>query len=166
MRPDGSYSDGQVIAAYIEFLKKSHKGVQSSRWSLEKASSEFGTDRKTITKRIRQNGIQPAEDGTFSTKQICAAIFGDIHGERLRKTRAEADKIEMDNERERGLVIDVGDVDSMWEVNDLNLKEKFIRIPEVFESRYHVGMEAPECRGILDALVDEVCQEISKSRRR
>jgi len=61
------------------------------------ASSEFGMDAKTLAQRIRKYGIDPGPDGRLSTRQICAAIFGDIDSEKLRLTKEQADKVEWEN---------------------------------------------------------------------
>ena len=39
--------------------------------------------------------------------QISAALNGDIDGERLRKTKGEADKLELENRRRKGELIEV-----------------------------------------------------------
>lgn len=74
------------------------------KWTPESAQSEFGTDAATIAKRLKAANIVPT-DGTFSTKQICAAIFGDIHAARLRLVNEQADAQAMENARTRGDLI-------------------------------------------------------------
>ena len=71
------------------------------RWSLNKACSEFSINRKTIERRLVEGNIIAGEDGCFSTQQIMTAVIGDIHGERLLKTRAERESIELKNARAR-----------------------------------------------------------------
>ena len=65
----------------------------AQRWGLEKAAAEFGINPRTLSKRLKQYSIECGRDKMFSTKQICAAIFGDIDGERLRLTKEQADYI-------------------------------------------------------------------------
>ncbi len=76
------------------------------RWTLEMGSSEFGIDRKTITKRAKTSGIIAGEDGKYSTSDLAAAIFGSMHGETLRKVREEADKLALQNQRERNELVE------------------------------------------------------------
>jgi hypothetical protein len=142
----------------------SKKQSKPLRWTIELACYEFGINSRTLSTRLRLAGITPGKDGMYSTKEIDAAKNGDIQGERLRKEKGLADKLEIQNRKELGELIEVDVVDEMWEVNDLNLKEQLIRLPTVFESRHHAGMETTECRTILDSLVDEVCKEISKEK--
>lgn len=79
---------------------------EGMRWSLSRASAEFGCARETLKRGFRQEGIDAdAEDGKFTTAQICKALFGDLDGEKVRLTRAQADKVEMENrERSKELI--------------------------------------------------------------
>lgn len=85
------------------------KTTKPIRWGVELAASEFGINPRTVSSRIKTTGIIPGDDGKFSTKQIAAAVFGDIDGERLRETRAKADGLELENQRKRGEVIYVAE---------------------------------------------------------
>src|SRR4051812_24982663 len=46
------------------------------RWTVEHAATEFGLDRRTLAKRLRDESIEPGGDGKFSTRDICDALFG------------------------------------------------------------------------------------------
>lgn len=76
------------------------------RWTLEQAGAEFNKDARALAKRIRREGLEPGEDGKFSTAQICAAVFGDLHSEELRLTREQADEKEIKNKRSRMELLD------------------------------------------------------------
>jgi hypothetical protein len=77
------------------------------QWTLSAAHAEFGMHRDTIKGRLTRIGEQPSADGYWTTQQICAAVFGDMDGEKLRKMKGEADKIEMENRKTTGELIDV-----------------------------------------------------------
>ena len=75
--------------------QESNEGM---RWTLTNAATEFGCARETLRRGFRQEGIDAdAEDGRFTTAQVCKALFGDLDGEKVRLTRAQADKVEMEN---------------------------------------------------------------------
>lgn len=76
------------------------------RWTLEQAGAEFNKDARALAKRIRREGLEPGEDGKFSTAQICAAVFGDQYSEELRLTREAADEKEIKNKRSRSELLD------------------------------------------------------------
>jgi hypothetical protein len=66
-------------------------------WTIEQAAAEFDINPRTLSKRLKQNGTEPAlEGGKFSTKQIAAAVFGDMDGEKLRETRLRADLLQVE----------------------------------------------------------------------
>ena len=74
------------------------------RWTIERAASEFGPNPKTIAKAIKAHGIDPGRDGKWSTAQMCAACFGDLESEKLRKIKAESDLLELEcGEKEASL---------------------------------------------------------------
>jgi hypothetical protein len=80
--------------------------VHRIRWTISRAAGEFPVTSKTLAERIRKAGIEPGEDGKFSTDQICRACFGDLRGEQTRETKARADKLEIQNLKTLGLVLD------------------------------------------------------------
>ena len=63
---------------------------------------------------LHSNSAEPGLDGRYSTKQIVSAIYGDISGEKLRKTRAEADLLELQLQTERGLVVPAAEAERLW----------------------------------------------------
>ena len=80
------------------------------RWSLTNAATEFGCVRETLKRGFKQNGIDAdAEDGKFTTAQVCQALFGDLTGEKVRLTRAQADRVEMENKQAAKVLINVDD---------------------------------------------------------
>lgn len=82
-------------------------GIASGiRWTLDKACKEFGANRNTLTRLVRVAGIEPGNDGKFSTAQIASAIYGDKAAEDLRKTREEADKLAIHNAKQRGSLVE------------------------------------------------------------
>jgi hypothetical protein len=60
------------------------------RWDVKAAAREFGWTVDTLRRKLNAAKQVPAQDGTWATAQIISALYGDIHGQRLRKTAAEA----------------------------------------------------------------------------
>lgn len=85
-------------------------------WTIEMAAMEFDINPRTLSKRLKQLGLEPclAEGKRFSTKQIRDAVHGDIDGERLGKTRAERELLEVELSKERGKVLVTADVLRVW----------------------------------------------------
>lgn len=88
------------------------RGAQQKviRWTAEEASAEFDINPRTLSKRIKVGSIEAGADRKFSTAQICAAVFGDIDGERLRLTRAQADEKELSNAEARKELVRFADL--------------------------------------------------------
>jgi len=80
------------------------------RWSKWRAASEFGIDQKTLTGRLTRYGIEPGRDNNYTTKQICDAVFGDIDNEKLRLTKEQADKLEIENAQSRGDLVKMSEI--------------------------------------------------------
>src|SRR4030095_15061651 len=76
------------------------------RWTVAAASSEFPIGHQALADRLRKSGQIPGSDKKWSTAQICTAIFGDLRGEQTRETKARADKLEIQNLKTLGLVVD------------------------------------------------------------
>jgi hypothetical protein len=81
---------------------KPHKPI---RWTLQQAGSEFDIDPATLGKRLRAESIEAGEDGHFGTKQILAAIAGDLDREKTRNEAAKADLHEMKRDLEKRRLI-------------------------------------------------------------
>lgn len=78
------------------------KPINAIRWTLEHASVEFDIDRKTISKRIRQEAIDAGKDLRYSTAQIIQAIFGDneaVSRVKLNQARTELAQLQIESER-------------------------------------------------------------------
>ena len=140
-------------------MKIKAKGL---RWTQERASDEFNINRRTLSKRLKAASIDPAEDGSYSTAEITAAVFGDFQGEKLRKLREEADFYAIRNAQAKGELVPAEKVRQEWESIVLLVREKFLAIPGKVEARYTVGMPAVELRQILDREIDECLVELSQ----
>lgn len=84
------------------------------RWTLEVAAREFGMHSRTLNNAFVQLGEKPDEDGKFTTAQILKAAFGDIEGEKLRKTKEEADKLALENAKTRRQMMSSESVLRVW----------------------------------------------------
>lgn len=80
-----------------------HKPI---RWTIERASIEFGTSPPTLGKALSQASIGPASDGTYTTRQICEGLFGSMHVEKIRTQHELARKLELENAATTASVVD------------------------------------------------------------
>lgn len=89
---------------------RSGRPLTKTRWTIEHAASEFGIDRRTLTKQLAAKGILPGEDKQFSTREICEAIYDDYEKGRTRKVNEEADQIALANATARSQLADKPDL--------------------------------------------------------
>jgi hypothetical protein len=68
------------------------------RWTIERASVEFGTAQNTLRKSLNQAHIDCGADGCFTTEQICASLFGLMHREKLKTQRELSRRYLLENE--------------------------------------------------------------------
>jgi phage terminase Nu1 subunit (DNA packaging protein) len=77
------------------------------KWTIQKAATEFGVDPKTIRSGLARNevAVKKGRGSSYTTRQITAAIFGDLKGERIRETRARADLLELKRKEREGVLV-------------------------------------------------------------
>jgi hypothetical protein len=68
------------------------------KWNVEKAAAEFGLTIMTLRKALSKDSTRPGEDGCYSTKQICEALFGDMHKEKIATQRQITERITLENQ--------------------------------------------------------------------
>mgnify|MGYP003351892601 FL=1 len=84
------------------------------RWTVADASCEFEVHANTLSKRLKMAELLPGADGKFSTRQICAAVYGDMDGEKLREVRHRANLLELQEQQLRRELVPVADVQRVW----------------------------------------------------
>jgi hypothetical protein len=107
--------------------------ISTLRWTIQKASVEFKIDRETLSKRIKHADIQAHKDGTFTTQQICAAVYGDLHGERLRNERLDADLKQIKLAEAEGHLLPIEHIESAWGFVVVNLRQRILHHQKLTE---------------------------------
>ena len=85
------------------------------RWTLNAAADEFGVHRATLAKKLRAQEAAPADDGRYSTAQICAALFDDVEAERIRLLQEQSRRLKLANDRKAGEQVDAETVFRTYE---------------------------------------------------
>src|SRR6516164_5520071 len=86
-------------------VTKSNVPTAALRWSVQRAGTEFGLTTNTLRKALNKDSARPDSDGLYTTAQICGALFGALHQEKLRTQRQIADRITLENQITRGEVL-------------------------------------------------------------
>jgi hypothetical protein len=87
---------------------------QALRWELGRAAEEFQLTRTTLRKYLAGISARPGADGCFSTAQITAAAYGDLHAERERLTREHRRKLALHNAAVRGGLVNRAALTAMF----------------------------------------------------
>ena len=82
------------------------------RWSLHGAARELNVHRERLARRQRVLGIEPGEDGYFSSKDIIAMVHSDKEAEQIRLIAAQRQKLERENQEAEAEFIPVETVGS------------------------------------------------------
>jgi hypothetical protein len=100
--------------------------LECIRWSIELAASEFGIDRKTLTKRLKANDEEASGDGKFSTAQMFKAIAGDLESERIGLISAQRIGQEIKNAESAGELVPTRKVLALCERIIIPIRQKII----------------------------------------
>jgi hypothetical protein len=76
---------------------KSNVPAAALRWSVVRAGVEFGLTSNTLRKALNKNSAQAGENGLYTTRQICDAVFGGLNEEKLATQRQLTRKYELEN---------------------------------------------------------------------
>lgn len=109
-------------------MTKPRKGI---RLSLREAEAEFGTHRDTLSKLLLQAGEKPGEDGRWSIQQVCAQVFTDERRERARLAKEQADRVAIDNAKQRREWIPVEDAAKLNGRIAFAIRQKIVLLPNL-----------------------------------
>src|SRR6516165_11726968 len=84
---------------------RSNVGTEPLRWNFDAMSREFNFSIPTLRAALAKNSAGPGEDGCFSTQQICDALYGALHLEKIRTQRATTERITLENQITRTEVL-------------------------------------------------------------
>jgi hypothetical protein len=98
------------------------------RWTVLSASVEFGVTRETIRRGMVAAGIE--SKSSYSTRDICAALYGDIKAARAREALANAIAKERENRVADRELIPYGDAESAFQDAHLPVANALEALPD------------------------------------
>jgi phage terminase Nu1 subunit (DNA packaging protein) len=124
--------------------KPGRRLMASMRWDLAKAAIEFGTDTRTLLKKLEQAHQVPDSKGKYSTRAILAACYDEQYRHRNELLKAQTDKLAIANEIRRGELVPVKEVKSFWQKAAVTLRPLIL------------GMTAPDAdkRAVFQAILE------------
>lgn len=118
--------------------------IKPLRWTLERAAAEFGIDRKTLAKRVTVKGIQPGDDGKFSTKEIASAVFSDGQAAKVSLALSQKENFDLRNKKLSGALVDPKQCQELWDSAMIALRQKIsdAPIPEALKTELVKDLQA------------------------
>jgi hypothetical protein len=80
------------------------------RWTVEAIGREFKLAQNTVRKILHQGGVEPDANGCYSTEQVTACLYGNLHAEKIRKERELVRKYQLENEITEASVLNRADL--------------------------------------------------------
>lgn len=98
--------------------------LKSIRWTIELAAAEFGIDRKTLSNRAKGSGILAGDDGKFSTRDICRAVFTNGEAARASLAISQKENFDLRNRKLAGELVDPKQCQQLWDAAMIALRQK------------------------------------------
>lgn len=129
-------------------------------WTINIAAPEFGLDRDTLARRLRQNGVEipkgaAARKPWLTTKQVLQAAVGDLERERIRDTAASADARELENAQTRGELVLMSEVEKIYRDRLGPMREAIVAIPATYAARCNPG-DPHHAHAVLSDMTDQL----------
>jgi hypothetical protein len=122
------------------------------KWSLHKASAEFGVTRETIRRGLAAYGVDPKKE--YTTREIHMAIAGDVKAATARDRMASAIARERENRIAEGEIITLTDNQKWQEKVLLPIRQRLIALPGSMAQRCNPA-DPSFAETALDAWVKE-----------
>jgi hypothetical protein len=89
---------------------RTNVGEAPLKWTVRAIAREFGLAENTAAKRLSEAKILPAADGTYSTKEVVAGLFGDINSARLAELKERTTNWQLKNGALGGQLLDRAEI--------------------------------------------------------
>ena len=143
--------------------------------SRKELADSFGVDERTIS-RWKGEGMPPPADGSeydiepiikwWGEREIARRLTSsngvalDLNAERARHSKEQADKLEMENAKSRGLLMDAGAVAVLWSKIATAAKTRLLAIPSRVAPLL-IGKKIAEIKDILETHAYECASAIA-----
>lgn len=141
------------------------RNFKQTHWTIESAANEFGRNRDTLIRALKENGIEPCfTDKTFSTMQICRALFpaGDKKdAEQTRLITEQADTVAIKKAKLLKELVPIVDVERIWSGVMLELRNKisYAKIPDAVKSELSRDLQAVSVEEYFKEAKEETTEE-------
>lgn len=92
--------------------RSGRRPLAALKWDLAKAAIEFGTDPRTLLKKLEQNRQYPNARGKYSTRQLLDAIYDESYKQRNELLKTQTEKLRLQNEARRAALVPAKELDA------------------------------------------------------
>lgn len=140
-------------------------------WSITGGAVELGVDRRVLAKRVAV--LVPArEEGNtkyYWMKDLAKVLHGidtkalTLDAEKTRLTKEQADKTAMENEVQRGNLVDVSLIAKAWDIVGANIKTRMLAIPTKAAPLVIGSKSLPKVQAALEGVIHDALDELSRT---
>ena len=133
----------------------------SRKLSLSEAAREFHVTRETVKRRLTAAEVE-MKPGKWSIHTLHTALIGDLAEERIRKTRAEADILELDRSQRQKDLITMAEAEDVVRSYLLPVRDLILSAPSALSAR--VNPSDPELARLqLEEWVEDGLRHVRES---
>ena len=105
------------------------------KWTISKAVLEWNINPKTLKIGLVGQGHEISRGATWTTLQICAAIYGDLDRERTLETIERRKLLEKENAERDGLLVPMAQAEELYTRALLPVRQRLLALPSEAASR-------------------------------
>lgn len=129
--------------------------------TLEQAASEFHVSRETVKKRLRAAEIEYSPGDRLSIFHVHTAVVGDLHQEKIRLTRAQADIAELEKRKTEGELVTMDEAKSVLSDTLVQIRTELMAMASSIAQACNPA-NPEQARAVIHAKVSEVLRRSSK----
>lgn len=139
------------------------------KWTISKAVIEWNIDPKTLKKGMVSRGLKIEKGKSYTTLQICSAIYGDLEYERTLEARERRRSLEKDNAERDGELVELVEVQRIYGEALLPVRQRLIAMPSECATRTN-PTDPQFARDALQRWVDDamplIREKLPKAKRK
>jgi hypothetical protein len=130
-------------------LNVSNKDLQ---WSADEIADEFCVPRSTVFRKLKEAGFGTKK---LTTVEVCRALFGDLHAQRLRLAKANASMAEQKFKLLKGDSVSASQIANFF-------CSKLVDVKAFLEHSHVTNSEYLESIDLLNKIVGEIADEMAR----
>jgi hypothetical protein len=139
------------------------------KWSINAAAIEFGVDRRTLAKGLRDLDVEITPKAKYHSRDIVRALYGDLDYERTRNERAAANLRELEYKEKQHELVPMSEVQSLYTQAMLPWRQALLAMPSELASRVNPTdpvFAQQQAQAWVDARLPIIQAELPKPKKK